>query len=168
MFKSQQKNLIPPVTNLVSCHVFESNNTNEQRNFLQALELQSSLLEILYVNPNAMFKIDVINVDDECDPLPKFPKKVVVNINCKFQKIWAMKMPWVEPIFHDIGLVSTMKCYVCTIIEWKGKNWVVKWDVIVKHPSKKKGFNGKWIMDPKCMHIKNEISYVPLFTTLIL
>ncbi len=33
--------------------------------------------------------------------------------------------------------------------ELKGrkKNWVVKWDFIVKHPSKKKGFDGKWIMD---------------------
>jgi len=53
--------------------------------------------------------------------------------------------------------------------ELKGrkKNWVVKWDFIVKHPSKKKGFDGKWIMDSKCMHIKNEISYVQLFTTII-
>jgi len=25
---------------------------------------------------------------------------------------------------------------------------------IVKHPSKKQGSNGKWIIDPKCMHIK--------------
>jgi len=43
----------------------------------------------------------------------------------------------------------------------------VKWDFIVKHPSKKKGSNGKWIVDPKCMHVKSEISYVQLFTTII-
>jgi hypothetical protein len=33
---------------------------------------------------------------------------------------------------------------------------------------KKKVSNGKWIMDPKCMHIKNEIFYAQLFTTIIL
>jgi len=73
-----------------------------------------------------------------------------------------MKMPWEEPIFNEIGLIFTMKCHVCTKTERKEKNWVVKWDFIVKHLSKKKGFDGKWIMDPKCLHVKNEISYVPL------
>jgi hypothetical protein len=28
--------------------------------------------------------------------------------------------------------------------------------------------DGKWIMDPKCMHVKNEISYVQFSTTIIL
>jgi hypothetical protein len=120
------KNLIPPTANLVSCDVLESNNTNEQKNFLHALELQSSSLEIFDVNPNAMFETVVIDVDDECVLLPEMPKKVVANVNCKFQKIWAMKMPWVEPIFNEVGLVSTMKCRVCTKIERKEKNWVVK------------------------------------------
>jgi len=78
-----------------------------------------------------------------------------------------MKMPWVEPIFNEVGLVSTMRCCVCTKIERKEKNWVVKWDFIIKHPSNNKGFDVKWIMDPKCMHVKNEISYVQLFTTII-
>jgi len=121
LFKSQQKNLIPLVANLVSCDVLESNNTNDQRNFLHALELQSSSLEIFDVNSNAMFEIVVIDVDDECVPLPKIPKKVVVNVNYKFQKIWAMKMSWVEPIFNEVGLVSTMRCHVCTKIERKEK-----------------------------------------------
>ncbi len=66
-----------------------------------------------------MFEIVVIDVDDECVPLPKVPKNVVVNVNCKFQKIWAMKMPWVKPIFNEIGLVYAMKCRVCTRIERK-------------------------------------------------
>jgi len=82
MFKSQQKNLIPLVANLVSCDVLEYNNTNEQRNFFHALELQSSSLEIFDVNSNAMFEIVVIDVDDECVPLPKIPKKVVT---CQLQ-----------------------------------------------------------------------------------
>jgi len=44
---------------------------------------------------------------------------------------------------------------------------VIKWESIEKYVSKNKCYNGKWIMDPKCMHIKNEISYVQLFTTTI-
>ncbi len=74
------KNLIPLVGNLVSCNVLESNNTNEQRNFLHAFELQYSSLEIFDINPNAMFEIVVIDVDDEYVPLPKIPKKVVANV----------------------------------------------------------------------------------------
>jgi len=74
-----------------------------------------------------------------------------------------MKMPWVKPIFNEVGL----KCHVCIIIERKEKILVVRLDFIDKHPNKKKGFDN-WIMDPKCMHVKNEISYVQLFTTLIL
>jgi hypothetical protein len=70
-----------------------------------------------------------------------------------------MKMPWVEPIFNDVGLVCIVKCHVCTKIERKEKSLVIKWDFINKHQSKKKGSDGKWIMDPKCMHVKNVISY---------
>jgi hypothetical protein len=44
----------------------------------------------------------------------------------------------------------------------------VKWDFIENHASKIKGSNGKWIMDPKCMHVKNEICYVRLSPTTIL
>jgi len=70
-----------------------------------------------------------------------------------------VKMPWVEPIFNDVGLVCIVRCRVCTKIERKEKNLVVNWDSIKKHANKRKGFGGKWIMDPKCMHIKNKISY---------
>jgi hypothetical protein len=106
-----------------------------------------------------MLETVVTDVDDECVPFPKKPKKVVANVNYKFQKIWAMKMPWAEPIFNDVGLVCIVRCRVCTKIERKEKKMVANWDSIKKHESKKKGFDGKWIMDPKCMHIKNKISY---------
>jgi hypothetical protein len=49
----------------------------------------------------------------------------------------------------------------------EGKNLVVQWDFIEKHVNKKKGSNGKWIMDPKCMHVKNEIPYAQFSTTTI-
>jgi hypothetical protein len=78
------KNLILP--NLVSCDVFESNNTNEQKNLPHALELQSLSLERFDVDPNAMFETIIIDVDYKCFPFPKKPKKVV-DVNHKFQKI---------------------------------------------------------------------------------
>jgi hypothetical protein len=72
-----------------------------------------------------------------------------------------MKMPWVEPIFNEVGL----KCHVCIRIERKEESLVFRLHFIDKHPNKKKGYD-KWIMDPKCMHVKNEIFYVQLFTTI--
>ncbi len=51
-----------------------------------------------------------------------------------------------------------MRCHVCTKIERKGKIMVMNWDSIKKHASKRKGSNVKWTMDPKCMHVKYEIS----------
>ncbi len=100
--------------------------------------------------------------------LPKNIRKVVTNVNCKFQEIWVVKMPWVEPIFYEVGLVSTMRCYVCTIIGRKKKKLVAKWDFIEKHIDKRTGFDDKWTMDPKFMHVKNEISYAQLSITTFL
>jgi hypothetical protein len=51
-------------------------------------------------------------------------------------------MPWAEPSFDEIGVVSAMRCHVCTRIERKEKIMVAKWDSIEKHASKKKRF--KW------------------------
>jgi hypothetical protein len=70
-----------------------------------------------------------------------------------------MKMPWLEPIFNEVGLVFVVKSHVCTIVKRKEKKLIAKWDSINKHAGKKKGCDGKWIMDPKCMHVKHEISY---------
>jgi hypothetical protein len=50
-----------------------------------------------------MLEILVIHVDNEFVPSPKNSKRVVVDVNKKFQKIWAMKMPWVEPILMRLG-----------------------------------------------------------------
>jgi len=75
-------------------------------------------------------------------------------------------MPWAKPIFYEVGVFSTMRCRVCTKIKRKENIQVVKWDFIEKYVGKKKGSNGKWIMDPKCMHVKNEIFYVYFFQPL--
>jgi len=52
-------------------------------------------------------------------------------------------------------------------LKGRKKKLVVRLDFIDKHLNKKKG-SDKWIMDPKCMHVKNEISFVQLFSTVIL
>jgi len=44
-----------------------------------------------------MLKIVVIDLDDEFTFVPKTHKKVVTNVNCKFQKIWVIKVPWAKP-----------------------------------------------------------------------
>jgi hypothetical protein len=76
-------------------------------------------------------------------------------------------MPWVEPILNKARLVTSIKCHICYQIEKKDKVLVAKWDFIDKHVSKKKALDGKWFMDPKCRHLKNEIVYVQLSTTII-
>jgi len=98
----------------------------------------------------------------------KWKKTFDINVNHKFQDVWALKMPWGKPIFNEIRLVISMKCHVCFKVENKDKLLVAKWDSIEKHEGKRKVFNGKWFMDPKCGHAKNEIAYVKLLTKIIL
>ncbi len=43
-----------------------------------------------------------------------------------------------------------------------------KWDSIEKHVGKRKALDGKWFMDPKCGHAKDEIAYVHISTTIVL
>jgi hypothetical protein len=115
-----------------------------------------------------MLEIIIINVHDECGPVPKTHKKVKIDVNYKFQEIWTVKMPWAKLNFNEVGVVSIVRCdNVCTKIERKKEIFVAKWDFIDKHVGIRKGSNGKWIMDPKSMHVKNEISYVQLFTTVL-
>jgi hypothetical protein len=38
----------------------------------------------------------------------------------------------------------------------------------IKVAKKRKNPNGKWYMDPKCGHVKNEIANVQLSTTIVL
>jgi hypothetical protein len=35
-----------------------------------------------------------------------------INVNRKFQDVWALKLPWAKPIFNEVGLVIYMKCHV--------------------------------------------------------
>jgi hypothetical protein len=59
-----------------------------------------------------MLEIVIIDVDDEFTLVPKTHKNVVINVNHKFQEIWVVKMPWVKPIFNEVGVVfdNDMSC----------------------------------------------------------
>jgi hypothetical protein len=45
---------------------------------------------------------------------------------------------------------------------------MAKWDSIEEHAGKRKRPIGKWYMDPKCEHAKNEFAHVQLSTTIVL
>jgi hypothetical protein len=44
---------------------------------------------------------------------------------------------------------------------------VAKWDSIEKDASRRKAHDGKWFMDPKCGHAKNEIVDFQLSTIIV-
>ncbi len=73
-----------------------------------------------------------------------------------------------KPIFNEVGLVTYVTCHVCFKIEKKNKVLVAKWDSIKKHACKRKALDGKWFMDPKCGHAKNESTYAQLLGTIVL
>jgi hypothetical protein len=97
-----------------------------------------------FENPNP------IDVKDVHFLIPKNGEKNCdTNVNRKFLDAWALKMPWAEPIFNEIGLVISMKCYVYSKIEKRDKVLVAKWDSIENHVSKKKlmVLSGLWIQN---------------------
>jgi hypothetical protein len=98
----------------------------------------------------------VIDVDDECVPPHKKPKKIG-NVDHKFLKFWAVKMPWEKPIFNAVGLVNAMKCHVCTKIKRKENKLIAKWDFVEKHVGKKKVLmiNGPWIQNVCTLKMKS-------------
>jgi hypothetical protein len=99
-----------------------------------------------------MLEILVINVDNECVPFPKKSKKVVVHVNRKFQKIWAMKMSWVEPIFNELGL----KCHVCIIIKGRREFWLLGWILLINIQIRKKVLiSGSWIQNVCMLKMKS-------------
>jgi hypothetical protein len=124
------KNIIP--LKLVSCDVVESNNIScEQISLPHAPELHSSSPKIFDVDPNAMLEIIDTCVDHECVPPSKKLEKVVADVNCKFQEIPVVKMPWAKPIYNEVGLISAVKYCVCTIIERKEKNWLLNGNLLI-------------------------------------
>jgi hypothetical protein len=59
-----------------------------------------------------------------------------------------MKMPWAEPLYNEVDLVSTMKYCVCTMIERKEKkNWLLSGNLLKNMQVKIRVLmvNGSWI-----------------------
>jgi hypothetical protein len=44
----------------------------------------------------------------------------------KTSNVWALNMPWIEPIFNEVGMVIFLKCRVCSKIENENKVLVAK------------------------------------------
>jgi hypothetical protein len=106
-------------------------------------------------NPN------LIIIEDLCMLLiPKNEKTSNIDVNWVFQDVWTLKLPWEDPICNEVGLVTIVKCCVCSKFEKKEKVLVVKWYSIKKDVIKRKAHNCKWFTDSRCSHGKNEIVYV--------
>jgi hypothetical protein len=90
------------------------------------------------------------------------------NVSPKFQDDWALKMPWAKCNFNEVGLITFVKCHVCSKIEKKDKVLVAKCDFIKKYVNKRKKFNGKWSMDPKFGLAKNKTIDVQFSTIIVL
>lgn len=56
--------------------------------------------------------------------------------HCKFQTIWAPKLPWVEGVIATDGILHMEKCKVCTAIDKKPCVTAPKSDTLFKHDSK--------------------------------
>lgn len=91
----------------------------------------------------------VIDLDDEFTRVPKTHKKVVTNVNYKFQEIWVVKVPWAKPIFNELGVLFTMICHVCMRIERKEKNLVASGILLINMYIKERVrmVSGSWIQN---------------------
>ncbi len=52
-----------------------------------------------------------------------------------FQVEWVTKLPWAEGLMAIGGIIQTVKCKVCSLIENKDKIVRCKWDILTKHVS---------------------------------
>jgi hypothetical protein len=67
-----------------------------------------------------------------------------------------------EIIFNDVGILTTMKCIMCSKMSRKEKLLVPKWDSLEKYVAKKKTKDGHAVMDVKCTYAKYEIQYATM------
>jgi hypothetical protein len=75
--------------------------------------------QILTLNVNLSPKTIVVVFQIPTYIRKKPNKTFKVNVIQKFQDVWSVKMPQVEPMFDGDGNFSAIKCKVCTKIESK-------------------------------------------------
>jgi hypothetical protein len=83
-----------------------------------------------------------------------------------FKVSWATKLPWVELQVGFDGFFHTMKCKICSKIEYKDKLLAPKWDSLHKHANRRKADRpmrgvkkGEWYISNDCKHNKNQVAY---------
>ncbi len=77
-------------------------------------------------------------------------------------------MPWVKIIFNDVGILTIVKCIVCSKMSKKEKLLVPKWYSLEKHVTKKKTKDGQAVMDAKCTYAKYELQYATMKHPLVM
>lgn len=60
-------------------------------------------------------------------------------------------------VFNNVGILTTVKCIMCSKISSKEKLFVLKWDPLEKHVNKMKTRDKQTILDAKCAHEKYEV-----------
>jgi hypothetical protein len=67
----------------------------------------------------------------------------------KTSNVWALNMPWIEPIFNEVGMVIFLICYVCSKIENKNKVWWLNEIPLINMQGKGKLLmvNGLWVQN---------------------
>jgi hypothetical protein len=80
-------------------------------------------------------------------------------VNYKFKDVWALKMPWAKPIFNEVGLVTFLKCHLCSKIEKRTRFWWLN-RILLKGPSMIK--YAKTIVFKKINFINNIFSTLTL------
>jgi hypothetical protein len=70
-------------------------------------------------------------------------------VSPKFQDDWALKMPWAKSNFNEVGLITFVKCHVCSKIERKTRFWwpsaISSRNMLIK--GKKLMVSGLWIQN---------------------
>jgi len=57
---------------------------------------------------------------------------------CKFQMVWAVKLPWAEAVLASDGVLQMVKCTICSDIDKKPCILGPKWDTLTKHEGRRK------------------------------
>ena len=61
-----------------------------------------------------------------------------------FQDSWAAKLPWAESVVGELGIITEVRCRICTDVEGREKFLVPKLDSLYKHAGRRKALVDIW------------------------
>lgn len=83
--------------------------------------------------------------------------------NRHFQDSWAAKLPWAEAVVGESGLITQVRCKICSDVEGREKLLVPKLDSLYKHAGRRKALvdigkvrRGEYYYLGSNQHVKNE------------